>query len=52
MLDPKRAGMPGPSKWDFFTTPKLFLNARTPLAALVDGDVPKVMAVAGAFSGR
>ncbi|RFP28715.1 helix-turn-helix domain-containing protein [Duganella sp. BJB476] len=44
--------LPGPSKWDFFISPKLSLNERSPVAALADGDLPKVLAAAGAFRGR
>lgn len=44
--------LPGPSKWDFFLTPKLSLGGRTPISALETGDLHRVLAAAEAFRGR
>lgn len=46
--------LPGPSKWQFFVTPKLSLDGRSPVAALNDGDVDinHLMAAALAFRGQ
>ena len=44
--------LPGPSKWQFFLTPKSSLGGRSPVAALHDGDIERVMATAAAFKGR
>ncbi|MES2297241.1 MAG: hypothetical protein V4582_09370 [Pseudomonadota bacterium] len=44
--------LPGPSKWQFFTTPKVSLNGRTPLVALANGDVKPVLVAAAGFAER
>ncbi|MRW88513.1 hypothetical protein GJ699_00780 [Duganella sp. FT80W] len=44
--------LPGPSKWQFFISPKVSLNGRTPVAALQDGDLAKVLTAANAFKER
>lgn len=41
--------LPGASKWDFFTTPRLSLGGKTTLAALEKGKVDPVMDAARAF---
>lgn len=41
--------LPGPSKLEFFTTPKLSLKARTPIEALVGGDIETVLKAAAGF---
>ena len=46
------AALPGSSRWQFFTTPKISLDARTPLQALKDGDVQAVMVSAQGFVER
>jgi len=45
-------GLPGWSKWDFFTTPKASLENLTPLQALLKGDVKQVLRTASAFAER
>ena len=42
----------GGSKWLFFTTPKGSLAARTPLAALVNGDLDRVKRAATGYAQR
>lgn len=46
--------IPGPSKWQFFTTPKASLGGKTPVEALETGkgDLPRVLAAAAAFRER
>lgn len=44
--------LPGPSKWQFFITPKISLGGRSPVMAVNDGDIDRVMAAAAAFRGR
>lgn len=44
--------LPGPSKWQFFITPKSSLGGRSPVVAIQDGDVERVLAAAAAFKGR
>lgn len=46
------AALPGSSRWQFFTTPKISLEARTPLQALKDGDIRAVMLSAQGFVER
>lgn len=41
--------LPGPSKWQFFTTGKVSLDGKSPLEAISDGQVDKVLAAASAF---
>jgi hypothetical protein len=41
--------LPGASKWQFFTTPRISLSAKTPLEALSKGQVDSVLAAAAAF---
>lgn len=41
--------LPGPSKLQFFTTPKGSLSARTPIEALADGDLDAVLKAAAGF---
>lgn len=48
-ISQKLGDMPGPSKWDFFLTPKLSLGGRSPISALQAGDLPLVSAAAEAF---
>lgn len=38
--------LPGPAKWQFFTTPKHSLNGKTPLAALENGMAEQVLRTA------
>lgn len=44
--------MPGPSKWEFFITPKTSLGGRSPLVAIAEGDLQRVLAAAAGFKGR
>lgn len=44
--------LPGASKWQFFTTPKVSLAGRTPLAALAEGDSEAVLQAARGFLER
>ena len=44
--------MPGPSKWQFFTTRKGSLNGKTPLEALLSGNLDKVLVAAAGFRDR
>jgi hypothetical protein len=44
--------LPGGAKWRFFTTPKGSLNGRTPLQALLDGEVAKVRVAAAGFASN
>jgi hypothetical protein len=44
--------MPGPSKWEFFITPKTSLGGRSPVAAVAEGDLQRVLAAASGFKGR
>lgn len=44
--------LPGPSKWQFFTTGKGSLGGRTPLAALANGDIDSVLIAAAGFRER
>ena len=41
--------LPGASKWEFFTTPRISLNEKTPLEALSKGQVDSVLLAAAAF---
>ena len=41
--------LPGASKWEFFRTPRLSLNEKTPLEALSRGQVDSVLSAAAAF---
>lgn len=41
--------LPGPSKWQFFTTGKVSLDGNSPLEAISDGQVNRVLAAAIAF---
>lgn len=41
--------LPGPSKWQFFTTGKVSLGGRSPLEAISDGQMNRVLAAATAF---
>lgn len=41
--------LPGPSKWQFFTTGKVSLNGKSPIEAISEGHVNKVLAAATAF---
>lgn len=45
-------GLPGPSKWQFFTTGKASLCGKTPLDALSDGELDAVLAAAAGFVDR
>ena len=42
-------GMSGGSKWDFFTSPRISLNGKSPLDALAKGNIKQVLEVAAAF---
>lgn len=44
--------MPGPSKWQFFTTPRASLGGKTPLEAIAQGGLAKVLLAAAAFRER
>lgn len=44
--------MPGPSKWQFFTTPRASLGGKTPLEAMTQGGLAKVLLAAAAFRER
>ncbi len=44
--------LPGPSKWQFFTTAKASLRGQTPLSALKQGQVEPVLAAAAGFRER
>ncbi|MES2115431.1 MAG: hypothetical protein V4578_09800 [Pseudomonadota bacterium] len=44
--------LPGPSKWQFFTTPKGSLGGKTPLRALESGDLGPVLVTAAGFRER
>lgn len=44
--------LPGPSKWQFFTTGKGSLGGRTPLVALAKGDIDSVLVAAAGFRER
>ncbi len=44
--------LPGPVKWQFFTTPKLSLNGKTPLEAIKRGQINKVLLAAAGFRER
>lgn len=44
--------LPGPSKWQFFITPKLSLGGRSPVKAIQDGDLDRTLTAAAAFKGR
>jgi len=41
--------IPGPSKWQFFTTPKLSLDGKTPLEAIEKGRIEEVLSAAIGF---
>lgn len=41
--------LPGASKWEFFRTPRISLNEKTPLEALSKGQVDLVLSAAAAF---
>lgn len=41
--------LPGPGKWEFFTTPKLSLNGKTALDALRKGELARVLVAAASF---
>ena len=45
-------GLPGPSKWQFFTTGIASLKGKTPLDALIDGELDAVMVTAAGFAER
>lgn len=42
--------LPGSSKWDFFTAPRISLGGKSPLMALAKGQVEAVMSAARAFA--
>lgn len=42
-------GMSGGSKWEFFTSPRLSLEGKSPLEALAKGNIESVLDVAAAF---
>lgn len=44
--------LPGPAKWQFFTTPKHSLNGKTPLAALENGMAEQVLRTAAEVRER
>jgi hypothetical protein len=44
--------LPGPSKWQFFTTKKGSLDGRTPLRALAQGQIERVLVAAAGFKER
>lgn len=44
--------LPGPSKWQFFTTGKASLGGKTPLDALSNGEVDAVLVTAAGFVER
>ncbi|MES2264618.1 MAG: hypothetical protein V4724_39470 [Pseudomonadota bacterium] len=44
--------LPGPSKWQFFTTPKASLRGRTPIEALANGETDSVLVAAAGFRER
>ena len=44
--------LPGPSKWQFFTTGKISLGGKMPLDALANGDMAAVLVAAAAFRER
>ena len=44
--------LPGASKWEFFRTPRISLNEKTPLEALSKGQVDSVLLAAAAFLGE
>lgn len=44
--------LPGPSKWQFFTTGKHTLDGRTPLQALAAGELERVLIAAAGFAER
>lgn len=44
--------VPPSGKWQFFTTPKMSLDGRSPLQALVEGDLQAVMRSAAGFVER
>jgi hypothetical protein len=41
--------LPGAAKWDFFMSPRVSLNGRTPLQALAKGALDEVLEAANAF---
>lgn len=43
---------PGPSKWEFFTSPRVSLNGLTPIDALARGELDQVLRAAAAFKER
>ena len=43
---------PGPSKWEFFTSPRVSLNGLTPIDALARGELDQVLRAAAAFNER
>lgn len=45
-------GWPGPSKWEFFTSPRVSLNGLAPIDALVRGELDQVLRAAAAFNER
>lgn len=45
-------GWPGPSKWEFFTSPRASLNGLTPIEALAQGELDQVLRAASAFTER
>ena len=49
MVSARLGHLPGTSKWQFFTSPRLSLNGITPIEALKLGKVDNVMAAAAAF---
>lgn len=44
--------IPGPSKWQFFTTPKVSLKGKTPLEAIKSGQINEVISAAVGFKER
>ena len=44
--------LPGPSKWQFFTTPKVSLKGKTPLEAIKRGQIDEVVSAAVGFRER
>ncbi len=44
--------LPGPSKWEFFTSPRVSLHGHTPIDALANGELDLVLRAAAAFKGR
>ncbi|WP_426207939.1 hypothetical protein [Massilia sp. TWP1-3-3] len=43
---------PGPSKWEFFTSPRVSLNSLTPIDALARGELDQVLRAATSFKER